>query len=517
MPNKPARGPLAPETLRQCINNPVSFSSTVLGWDPWDHQAELMRAGSRIKVVRGGRRAGKSEAAAGMMLWKAFAKPLTEGKPAHCLVTSGREEEAKRVLAVARSMALASHLFRDCMEDDFKTTLKFSNGSILEAAPKTDAALRGKGLDFVILDEAFQLGDSLWGAAEGCTIAIPTAQIWVLTTPGNGPLHFSNTYYAKGLDKANWDWVRSWHWPSSVSPIVSKRILKKIQEENDPWLFKREYLAEETDDTESVFPDSVLFAATAYGARPISPEESAGRRQQVPIWDGCSETIVSQPTAAGWLGVDPGGSRDPWSWTVICALDDRNAATTANPDGTGYNSKNVYFIAVSRQEYLTGPDTERQALDITISLCQSYHLGMVTAESSGLGYHWANGLWHRLTDAGIRGVQVHALPATNESKRRCASEVAGAFASGQLVIPELLDGYGTLVTELRSMGQSHTDAGNLRLGARQGHDDSVMSLLTCWRGVEPQAHRHDGGSIGTGKIGPGNGRNLTCELRSRGC
>lgn len=476
--------------LRRCVADPVVFCDLVLREPCWDHQADLMRSGARIKVVKGGRRSGKSSAAAKQGLWKCFAYPLTHGEPAHCLVTSAREHESRRVLAEARRYALGSHMFADCVEDDLKTTLTFGNGSVFEAVPRTEASIRGKGLQWVLLDEAFQLSDGIWAAAEGATLDVEDAEIWICSTPGNSPMHWWNRYYAKGLGDGSSDeqglWVKSWHWPSSVSPKVSERVLRKIEEENDPWLFRREYLAEDTDDADAVYPDSLIFGATAYGARPLATAESFNRRQQIEYFD---HTIQSEPVHTIVLGIDPGGSRDPWAFTAVGVVDDRNQASARGDSSR--NDRWVYSVIFS--ERLWNP-AEEEATRQVVEYCRAWNVPYIVAESSGLGFHWARALGTRLRDAGIRGTIVSALPTTAESKRRTMSEIAGGMAGGQLCLPELMPGYPELVSELRSMGQAHTESGGIKLAARTGHDDLVLSLAICWRLVELRQPRGDGGS-----------------------
>ncbi|HEY1321011.1 MAG TPA: hypothetical protein VGF32_12220, partial [Streptosporangiaceae bacterium] len=129
-----------------------------------------------------------------------------------------------------------------------------------------------------------------------------------------------------------------------------------------------------------------------------------------------------------------------------------------------------------------------------VAYCKAWNVPYIVAESSGLGFHWARALHGRLQDAGVRGTGVFALPTTAESKRRTMSEMTGAMATGQLCLPELMPGYAELVAEMRAMGQSRTDSGTIRLAARTGHDDLVLSLSIAWRLVNLHHPRPDGGS-----------------------
>ena len=120
------------------------------------------------------------------------------------------------------------------------------------------------------------MGDEIWRAAEPVTAAPAAPRSGSAPPPGTARC-ISSTSNGGRESTAPSEWVRSFHWPSSVSPLISKRVLAQIEAENDPWYYRREYLAEDIDDAEAVFPDSLIFAATAYEARRLSPEESARR------------------------------------------------------------------------------------------------------------------------------------------------------------------------------------------------------------------------------------------------
>jgi hypothetical protein len=477
---KPARQ-ASPQTLRDCLADAVTFAAVVLGVQPWPHQVQLLRCASRIIVVKAGRRAGKSTAAAVKALWKAFSQA-----GALTLIVSAGEDAAKDVLAECQRLAAASHLFRDFVTDEFKTEMRFANGSRILSIPKTEARIRGKGVDLLILDEAFQMPDDIWRAAEPATADRDRAQIWICSTPGNSPLHFFNQYYAKGLTPS--EWVTSFHWPSTVSPLISKRVLQQIQEDNDPWIYRREYLAEDVDDSEAVFPDSIIFGATANGCTPLSPEQSAKRRHQVEYWD---RSIRSEALHTVVLGVDPGGSRDPWAIAAIGAAEDHNAPSTDYPNGLSWNSRHVY--AVFSLDLLWNP-TETEATERVLELCRAYHVPIVIAESSGLGFHWARSLQGHMQRAGLPGA-AYPLPTTRESKRRTMSEMCGAMSTGQLALPDGLPLYGELIRQMRSMGMEHHADGGVRLAARSGHDDAILACSIAWRAVELRQTRVDGGSV----------------------
>ncbi|HUK67448.1 MAG TPA: terminase family protein [Streptosporangiaceae bacterium] len=455
---------LSEADLRACLADPVVFAERVLGVEPWRHQVEVLRARARIKVLKKGRRAGGTAAIGFKALHVAFSRPDSQS-----LIVSAREDQAKRIIEEAAVLAARSDLFADCVVVEQKSELRFANGSRVTAVPATQAAIRGLGVDFLALDEAFQIADAIWRAAEPATADRPDPEIWLCSTPGNAPTHFFNVYYRRGVDEPSAR-VRSWLWPSALSPRMSKRELKHLEQEAPhPWHFRREYLAEDVDDSEAVFPDSVIFGAVAYGAVAMGPDEAARYRIPTPVWDGDPVVVPSRSVA---VGIDPGGSRDPHAVAAVGPVEDHGA-----------NGRQVY--AVVHLETI-GPGAPIEALTARVlQLGRCYDTQVVIPEQSGLGYHWARGLHDRFASAGITG-WVIPLATSAESKLITIGQMAGMLAEGTLVIPEHLPRFADLVGQMRAIGQADLPGGGVRLAARHGHDDLLMAVALAMAGIEPR-------------------------------
>lgn len=457
--------------LDRCRDDPVFFCRAVLNVESvWAHQAEVLRSNARVKCLKKGRRSGGTTAIGYMALWTAFRKPGSQS-----LIVSAREDAAKRIIEECQVLADKSELLRDAVVTEFKTELRFVNGSRITAVAATDAAIRGFGLDYAALDEAFQLRDSIWRAVEPAIVDRPGSEIWIVSTPGNSPLHFFNRLWRRGMEDPS-ERVQSWHWTTSMSPRIDSLELSQLQAENDEWYFRREFLAEDSDDLEAVFPDSVLFGSIAHGAVPMGPEEA--RKYRTPVRSFYGSAVL--PTRSVAIGVDPGGSRDPHAIAVIAPVEDH-----------GHNGRDVY--AVMHLETLPGRDIDALTARV-LELGRVYDAQRVVPESSGLGFHWANGLVDKFNAAGITGFVI-PLGWTNESKTRVMGQFSGMLQEGTLIVPEGVPLYAELLAQLRSMGRENLPAGGIRLAARQGHDDLVLACALALSSIEPRFLGHDGGSF----------------------
>src|SRR6185312_598818 len=60
---------------------------------------------------------------------------------------------------------------------------------------------------------------SLWRAAEPTIIARPGSRVILCSSPWGGPEHFFRQLWQRGMDRPDALYA-SWHWTSSISPLV---------------------------------------------------------------------------------------------------------------------------------------------------------------------------------------------------------------------------------------------------------------------------------------------------------
>jgi hypothetical protein len=145
-----------------------------------DWQAASLALESRTTVVVGPRQSGKSRAASVVALHWTFRNP-----GARVLLISAGEDAAKRLLSMCADATVRSPLLGASVVDETTGELTFSNGSAITSVPSSEAQVRGRSVDLLVLDEMAQLEDELIrSAALPTTAARPNARILI---PPDGP------------------------------------------------------------------------------------------------------------------------------------------------------------------------------------------------------------------------------------------------------------------------------------------------------------------------------------------
>lgn len=198
-------------------------------------QAIVARSTARFRVVCAGRRWGKTRGSA-IELFKAATK------------------KAKSLIwYVAPSYTMARDIMWDQLielipkrlikkKNETKLSIKLINGATiqLKGADKPDS-LRGRGVDFVVLDEYQDFKPGTWEKVIYPTLADKRGRALVIGTPKSYN-HFYDLYM-KGQDtEKNPDWA-SWQFPTITSPFIPKSEIDAARENLDEKTFKQEFEA----------------------------------------------------------------------------------------------------------------------------------------------------------------------------------------------------------------------------------------------------------------------------------
>ena len=187
------------------------------------------------------------------------------------LLVSAGEVASRRLLEECAALALASPLLRGSVLDENKSELTLSNGSRILSVPASQRQIRGWPVDLLVIDEAGFIDHMIWRAAEPAVIARPGSRVILTSSPWGGPDHFYRQLWARGMSSPDAQ-VESFHWPSTVSPLVDAGLLEQIREREPADYFAREYLAEWTDEAGSYFTEAELSAAATV-TEMVGPED----------------------------------------------------------------------------------------------------------------------------------------------------------------------------------------------------------------------------------------------------
>ena len=387
-------------------------------------------------------------------LHHAFARPGSE-----TLIISAGEASAKYLMATIQRMAAGSVLMRGAVLNELKSELRFTNGSVVVSVPASERQVRGRTVSCLILDESRSIPESLFEAAMPTTLAQKDSQVWILSTPGGMPTGFFRKYFARGMETPD-EWCRSYWWPSTISPNVSKELVEEWARTWDPVAYRREVLGEDVDEAECMFPQELVLSCLA-DWEPLGPDE-ARRRSPYDYQHKAKELTYSVA-----VGIDFGQVRDGNVVAAVGALDDRGA------NGPGY----VYYLAHLDARYGISYD---RFFDIVTDVTAGFHAPMVVAESNGVGQYPSTVLSRRIREQG-QGSRVFCRPTTAQIKFETFSRIHGLMCEGRFVLPRRDD----VVSQFCGLSREESEFGTVKIAGRHLHDDIPMAVLQAVRAMRP--------------------------------
>jgi phage terminase large subunit-like protein len=407
--------------------------SRLVGRELTGFQAEALSLATRHTVLLAPRQTGKSWSLATLTAWWLFRQPRQE-----VLVLSAREDTAKNLLKAVRQVA-GHRLLKLSVVEDLKTRLELSNGSAVEAVPSSEAAIRGRSVDLLIVDEAaFVPTDLIESAALPTTMARPDARVVLASTPW-GTSGVFHDWYTAGSDGTDPD-TRAFRWSLGQCPWVVPSVIEAMRRRLPALKFAAEVMGEWVPGGDSFFPPEDLEAA--FAGFPL-------------IRDGEGSPAV--------LGADWGRDRDTHAIAIAGVLGDGGA--------NGRPVVVVPYVEVSRRPYAAQED-EIAALagmwDLT-----------VMSERKGVGIAPTEALVARLTRSRVIPVRT-----TADLKEQAYSRLARLLSERSIVLPDV----PVLRRQLAGIVARPTPLGGLKIEARSEaiHDDLADALAFAVLGLPAQ-------------------------------
>lgn len=460
------------EVARLGFANIGTFAEHLVGHPLWPHQLEMAMCPARRRIVCAGRQVGKSEEQAIEALWQSATKPGS-----FTLIISAGETASLRLLERIAVLASNSPLLASSVVDDNKTEITFSNGSRIRSVPASQQQIRGWSVDLLIIDEAGFVSPEIWRAAEPAIIARPGSRIILSSSPWGGIDHFFRQLWNLGMNAQDEKYA-SFHWPSSISPLISDTDLEEIREREAPHYFNREYLAEWTDESGAYFTTEEIDSAVA-DYQMVKPQESRGRY-----------TVIG--------GIDWGMSRDANAVVYLAACGDTNL------NREKFGDTPVFFVpwleAHHRMPYA-------EFIDRLVDNARYFAINRYVSETNGVGQFPTQALQDKLQKGWYGGADtlqqltwVSGVHTDTNRKSGGFGRIKGLLQQGRLVLPRHPD----LLRQLHALTFEQTESGQFKISVPDnvGHDDLAMALLQAcssiltWDACWPT---HDG-QLGTGEI-----------------
>lgn len=206
-----------------------------LDYSPYRYQYEVHSNDARYKLIVGGRRVGKSKMAL-MELIK------------HCLTTNKANAWwVAPTISMAREIGWEefkeyADILKPVIESMHETLLrvKFINNSTLSfKGADNERSLRGRGLTYLVIDEAAYIDPDVWSRALRPALSDKGGKAILISTPNGRNWFYDQAMMASVSD--NWFYD---HWPTQKNPLISQEEINEAASIVSDIDFRQEYLAE---------------------------------------------------------------------------------------------------------------------------------------------------------------------------------------------------------------------------------------------------------------------------------
>jgi len=243
--------------------DPIAWAIQELGWEARWYQEEMLSCTAKYKVMRCGRRIGKTEGACVALLHHV----MTHSDHA-VLVLAPYEAQVANIFQMLRklmkkSVMLTQSLARDTLNPH---RLEFKNGSYIlgfSAGSKTAARsdkVRGQDAHVIYIDEFDYIPDSDIAAVGAIMMSHPDCRLWATSTPTGAHKRFFAICTDKNLGYKEF-WMTSKelpHWDAKME-LEARRENNAVYGDSPDW--QHEILAEFGDQIAGVYRNSMIDAA----------------------------------------------------------------------------------------------------------------------------------------------------------------------------------------------------------------------------------------------------------------
>lgn len=235
------------KTLSLLLGN-KNMPQITLNYAPFSYQVEFHKAPNRFKVSCGGRRSGKTKASFQELLRYALSHPKSL-----CWWVAPTYNEAREV-GYAEFESYEEQLgpaIKHANKSLMRVTLRNGTQIYFKGADRRDS-LRGRGVDFLSIDEVAFLEEDTWKKVLRPALADKNGQA-VLTTTPNGKNWFYDFWHLNS--RHDRETYKLFRWITEDNPLISDEELQSLKDELSDMDFRQECLAEFVTKAGQVYDD----------------------------------------------------------------------------------------------------------------------------------------------------------------------------------------------------------------------------------------------------------------------
>lgn len=208
-----------------------------LNYSPYNYQCDVHSDPHRFRLLVGGRRVGKSKLAIQEMIKHCLSKPSQLCWWVAPTYKDAREIGWEELLSYQEDLQLViAGLHHSLLR------IRFTNGSTIyfKGSDKFDS-LRGRGLDFVVIDEAAFCHEDAWKKAIRPALSDKQGRALFTSTPNGRNWYWEQFTFANRTTATAW---KTYHWPTWKNPLITQEDLDAAKQELSNIDFRQEYGAE---------------------------------------------------------------------------------------------------------------------------------------------------------------------------------------------------------------------------------------------------------------------------------
>lgn len=388
-------------------------------WVPHEKQIPVMQSQARFRVLRAGRRWGKTQLAAHEVIMAALMNPGSMV----WWVSNSDKNVRRGYRAVLKQLPRELLAKEPPSENANDRILHFLNGSSIEMyTAGTPDSLAGEGVNFLVVDEAALIAEHVWYQLLRPTLSDTGGRALIISTPRG-----RNWFWKLARRGDQGGLYESFHFPSHSSPYTDDEEIEDARETLPDLIFRQEYLAEFVANAASMFTvtDDIIV--------PLMPPEGQ---------------VV--------LGVDLAKKED---WTVI----------------SGCNAATRQPCVFERINEVSWPIQEELIQETYNDLMDDPNVEAVTivVDSTGVG----DVVFDHLDDLGLDVIPVNFGGGTGGLQKERMVRLLSAELEHKraFIIPEMIEEFEHYEYAISERTGRYTFEGSI------GHDDMVSAkLLEMW-------------------------------------
>ena len=257
------------------VNDSLKWAEVFFDWRPRWYQEEMIACSANWKVVRAGRRLGKTAAIAVIALHHAFTNDHHT-----VLVVAPYQSQVAKIFQEMQKHIDVSEILQDSIERQRNSPpmqIVFKNGSVLigfasgKGQSQHSDQIRGQDADLIVLDEVDMMNDYDLETIMAILASHAQCKIWASSTP-------------RGWRKKFWEWCtnkklrfKEFHYVSAESPEWTQDIEDYFHETTSHMGYLHEFIAEFGEEAFGVFRTADVDAALFdYGLKNCTPQMVKG-------------------------------------------------------------------------------------------------------------------------------------------------------------------------------------------------------------------------------------------------